>query len=304
MHNELTQSDIKKMEEEIEYRKLVVRKNAIRAVQEAREQGDLSENFEYYAAKKDKNKNESRIRYLERMIRTAVVVSDDSKEDEVGINNTVTDLQKPVSEFPEQASLKFIELDSEMGWHIYRRSVLFLLITAAHELSPEAEVVAQFTANKGLFIEISLPHDAPLTADAVRNLEKHMREIIAENRPVKRRTMSREDAVRLFKESRQIEKANLIASLKLPNVSIYRCGGYCDYLYGAMIGSTGHLGKFALDIFDRLRLIDRLDMNVDGNGVVELQKVRKQLIAQLRRENLHKRNRAEMPSDAEAPAVL
>ena len=84
MHNELTQSDIKKMEEEIEYRKLVVRKNAIRAVQEARE------NFEYYAAKKDKNKNESRIRYLERMIRTAVVVSDDSKEDEAGINNTVT----------------------------------------------------------------------------------------------------------------------------------------------------------------------------------------------------------------------
>ena len=55
-----------------------------------REQGDLSENFEYYAAKKDKNKNESRIRYLERMIRTAVVVSDDSKEDEAGINNTVT----------------------------------------------------------------------------------------------------------------------------------------------------------------------------------------------------------------------
>lgn len=90
MHNELTKSDIKKMEEEIEYRKLVVRKNAISAVKEAREQGDLSENFEYYAAKKDKNKNESRIRYLERMIKTAVVVSDESKEDEVGINNTVT----------------------------------------------------------------------------------------------------------------------------------------------------------------------------------------------------------------------
>ncbi len=163
------------------------------------------------------------------------------------INNTVTDLQKPVSEFPEQASLKFIELDSEMGWHIYRRSVLFLLITAAHELSPEAEVVAQFTANKGLFIEISLPHDAPLTADAVRNLEKHMREIIAENRPVKRRTMSREDAVRLFKESRQIEKANLISAMKQPEVSIYKCGDYADYLYGAMIGSTGSLGRFALD---------------------------------------------------------
>lgn len=90
MHNELTKSDIQKMEEEIEYRKLVVRKEAIEAVKEARAQGDLSENFEYYAAKRDKNKNESRIRYLERMINTAVVVDDDSKDDEVGINNTVT----------------------------------------------------------------------------------------------------------------------------------------------------------------------------------------------------------------------
>lgn len=90
MHDQLTANDIKKMEEEIEYRKLVVRKEAIEAVKEARSHGDLSENFEYYAAKKDKNKNESRIRYLERMIRTAQVVSDQSGEDEVGINNTVT----------------------------------------------------------------------------------------------------------------------------------------------------------------------------------------------------------------------
>lgn len=89
MHNELTKMDIQKMEEEIEYRKLVVRKEAIEAVKEARAQGDLSENFEYYAAKRDKNKNESRIRYLERMIKTAVIISDESKEDEIGINNTV-----------------------------------------------------------------------------------------------------------------------------------------------------------------------------------------------------------------------
>ena len=89
MYDQLTESDIKKIEEEIEYRKLVVRKEAIEAVKEARSHGDLSENFEYYAAKRDKNKNESRIRYLERMVRTAKVISDDSKEDEVGINNTV-----------------------------------------------------------------------------------------------------------------------------------------------------------------------------------------------------------------------
>ncbi len=90
MREQLTKSDVKKIEEEIEYRKLVVRKESIEAVKEARAHGDLSENFEYHAAKKDKNKNESRIRYLERMLKTAENVSDASKEDEVGMNNTVT----------------------------------------------------------------------------------------------------------------------------------------------------------------------------------------------------------------------
>ena len=89
MHDELTEKDIKKMEEEIEHRKLVVRKQALEDVKEARAHGDLSENFEYKAAKKFKNENESRIRYLEKMIKTAVIISEDSAEDEVGMNNTV-----------------------------------------------------------------------------------------------------------------------------------------------------------------------------------------------------------------------
>lgn len=89
MHDELTKKDIEKMEAEIEHRKLVVRKQALEDVKVARAQGDLSENFEYKAAKQFKNENEKRIRYLERMIRTAVVISEESAEDEVGMNNTV-----------------------------------------------------------------------------------------------------------------------------------------------------------------------------------------------------------------------
>ena len=90
MYDELTKQDIAKIQEEIDHRKLVVRHEALEALKEARAQGDLSENFEYYAAKRDKNKNESRIRYLERMIKTAKVIEDDSAEDEVGLFNTVT----------------------------------------------------------------------------------------------------------------------------------------------------------------------------------------------------------------------
>ena len=90
VYNELTEVDIRKMQEEIDYKMRYVRPKCIEDLQTARAFGDLSENFEYYAAKKYKNQNESRIRYLERMIKTAQVISEDSAEDEVGINNTVT----------------------------------------------------------------------------------------------------------------------------------------------------------------------------------------------------------------------
>lgn len=89
MNNELTKQDIEKMQEEIDHRILVVRKQALEDVKTARAQGDLSENFEYKAAKQFKNQNESRIRYLEKMIRTAKIIDDASAEDEVGLNNTV-----------------------------------------------------------------------------------------------------------------------------------------------------------------------------------------------------------------------
>ena len=89
MYDELTQKDIEKMEAEIEHRKLVVRKQALEDVKEARAHGDLSENFEYKAAKKFKNENESRIRSLEKMIKTATIISEESAEDELGMNNTV-----------------------------------------------------------------------------------------------------------------------------------------------------------------------------------------------------------------------
>lgn len=89
MREKLTRKDVEKIEQEIEQRKLVIRKEAIEAVKEARAQGDLSENFEYYAAKRYKNQNESRIRYLENMLKTATIVSDQSRADEVGMNDVV-----------------------------------------------------------------------------------------------------------------------------------------------------------------------------------------------------------------------
>ena len=90
MAEELTKEDVRKIEEEILKRKLEIRPRLIEAVKEARAQGDLSENFEYYATKREKNQNESRIRYLERILKFAKVISTESRSDEVGINDTVS----------------------------------------------------------------------------------------------------------------------------------------------------------------------------------------------------------------------
>ena len=90
MHNELTQKDIRLMREELDYRRIQLRPKLLEAVKEARGFGDLSENFEYKAAKQEKNRNESRIRFLENMIRTAVVLSDRADADTVGLYDRVT----------------------------------------------------------------------------------------------------------------------------------------------------------------------------------------------------------------------
>ena len=90
MYDELTEVDIKKMQEEIDHRVRVLRPQLIEEVQTARAFGDLSENCEYKCAKQAKNRNESRIRYLERMIRTAKVIEVKGQDDAVGLFDKVT----------------------------------------------------------------------------------------------------------------------------------------------------------------------------------------------------------------------
>ena len=124
MKDNLTKSDIEKMEAEIEYRKLTLRPKLIEDVKIARAHGDLSENFEYYAAKREKNMNESRIRYLDRMVRTANIIDDTSADDEVGINNTVTveivddgtiEQYKIVTTIRSNSLIGLISIESPMG---------------------------------------------------------------------------------------------------------------------------------------------------------------------------------------------
>lgn len=132
MREKLTKSDVKKIQDEIEHRKLVVRQECLAAVKEARAHGDLSENFEYHAAKRDKNQNESRIRYLENMLKHAIIISDETREGEVGLNQKVTvyieeddeeEVYKLVTSIRGNSMNHLISTESPLGKALMRRRV-------------------------------------------------------------------------------------------------------------------------------------------------------------------------------------
>lgn len=142
MREKLTKSDVAKIEEEIEHRRLVVRPACLEAVKEARAHGDLSENFEYHAAKKDKNQNESRIRYLENMLKNAIIISDVSKADEVGLNKAVTlyieeddeeETYKLVTSIRGNSMHNMISTESPLGRAIMRHKVGDRILVQAND---------------------------------------------------------------------------------------------------------------------------------------------------------------------------
>ena len=132
MNNFLTEQDIEKMKKEIEYRKVVVRKKRNEEVKEARAHGDLSENYEYKAAKRERGRNEGRIKYLEKMIKTANIIEDNTEANQVGLGKKVT-----VNFIEDEFSMEYeivttmstdaannkISIESPLGKAIYNRRV-------------------------------------------------------------------------------------------------------------------------------------------------------------------------------------
>ena len=132
MHDELTANDIKKMQEELEYRKLVLRPQILDDVKTARGFGDLSENFEYKEAKRAKGRNDSRIRYLEAMIKTAVIIEDHSEEGVVGLFDKVTvyvpedddeESYQIVTEVRYDVSAGFVSKESPFGKAVFGKKL-------------------------------------------------------------------------------------------------------------------------------------------------------------------------------------
>lgn len=131
MYDELTKVDIQKMEEEIDYRKRVLAPELGAELRRTREFGDLSENAEYKEAKRLKRKNESRIRYLENMIRTANVIEIKKAEDEVGLFDRVLIYNEKMNAEKEIEIVTTLRQNALQGY-VSKESPLGKAIMGAH----------------------------------------------------------------------------------------------------------------------------------------------------------------------------
>ena len=150
MHDELTAVDMQKMREELREREEVLMPKILEDVKVARSFGDLSENFEYHAAKKEKNKNESRIRYLERMLKNATVISDESQEGVVGLNKTIELYIEEMEEVQKFKLVTSVRCDSIEG-KISIESPLGKAINGHREGD---RVYVKVNENAGYYLEI------------------------------------------------------------------------------------------------------------------------------------------------------
>lgn len=155
------------------------------------------------------------------------------------LGNDAKDLQACIR---EDCRVSFLDLTSDEGMRVYRRSLAFVLVAAARDLFPAGEVTVEHSLSKGLYCEVHL--DRELTAADVDSLQERMRQIIAEDRPFVRRTMPRAEAIALF--AGQAGKVKLLSQLQRDTVSVYYCGDLPDYFYGTMAPSTGYLKVFEL----------------------------------------------------------
>jgi len=154
----LTEQDIKKLKEEIEYRKVVTRKAMNEDVKEARAHGDLSENFEYKAAKRERGKNEGRIRYLEKMIKTSKIITDTTDSRQVGLGKRVV--------------IHFLEDDFNEEYEI-----VTTIDTDAvnHKISIESPL-GQAIYKKRLYEEVTISSpdgDYKIRIESIKNIEGH-----------------------------------------------------------------------------------------------------------------------------------
>lgn len=157
------------------------------------------------------------------------------------VNNQLRELTEPLN---EPATVKFFDVTSDIGIGVYIRSLSFVFIRAAREIIPQsAAVTVEHSLAKGLYCEI---RGKALTLELVKKIEKRMAEIIANNEPIEKKRISKDEAIEIFKKDGQEDKVRMLKYLSKPKGNIYKLGWAYDFFYSYLVPSTGYLKRFAL----------------------------------------------------------
>lgn len=145
--------------------------------------------------------------------------------------------------------LDLIDLKQEDGIRIYARSLSLVLVRAAEEVFPKCIVRIEHSLSKGIYGEIHFHDHRPFTEKDLRLIKERMLEIIEKDEPIVKETISKEEAIRYFREQGHLDKVRLFQFRQSNQVNIYRLGNYADYFYGYMVPSTGYLKLFDLKYY-------------------------------------------------------
>ncbi|NLB88048.1 MAG: nucleoside kinase [Syntrophomonadaceae bacterium] len=158
----------------------------------------------------------------------------------VMINNNLSDLNTAIQ---TDAEIKLIDLTSEAGLRVYRRSATFILIKAARELYPNRQLIVKHSLSNGLYCEFM---DEETNEEEIKLIEKQMQEIINQNKPLNRLYLSKEEAIEIFKKQGQTDKVDLLSTRDKSHIHVYELDGFYEYFYGYMLPYTGMVDKFRL----------------------------------------------------------
>lgn len=143
--------------------------------------------------------------------------------------------------------VEFLDMSTEDGMRIYRRSASFILIRAAREVLPGCRVTIEHTLGNGLYGEIHW--ERPLRQEDIDKIEGRMWEIVRADIPFEKKTLSVEEAIELFRRDGQEDKVRIFKYRQDPMVNIYSCGWFHDYFYGYMVPSSGYVKRFRLRLY-------------------------------------------------------
>lgn len=157
------------------------------------------------------------------------------------VNNKIRDLHNRLQ---HDCTVKFVDLSSEDGNRIYKRSLFFILMKAVKELFPERKLSIRHSLSRGTYCEI---HGIqPLTEADVKKIQEKMREIVRQEIPMVKHTVSLQEAREIFTRTGDFDKVSLLKHCDKEELNIYSCGSMANYLYGYMVPHTGYLKKFEL----------------------------------------------------------